>query len=105
MYMYICSQSLFDALTSDGAWFAGEAKEANPEEIDIDAGDEASDEEMGGEEAAAGAAAGKDDFEPDVAIGQKEVPAAVFGSAGLGEAADGAGMGALERLKKRKTGA
>lgn len=84
---------------------AGEAKEANPEEIDIDAGDEASDEEMGGEEAAAGAAAGKDDFEPDVAIGQKEVPAAVFGSAGLGEAADGAGMGALERLKKRKTGA
>lgn len=78
---------------------SGEAAEANPEEIDIDAGAE-SDEEMAEEGAAA--AAGKDDFEPDVAIGQKAVPAAVFGSAGL---TGDEGMGAMERLKKRKTGA
>jgi len=83
----------------EGAPAAGEAAEANPEEIDIDAGAE-SDEEMAEEGAAA--AAGKDDFEPDVAIGQKAVPAAVFGSAGL---TGDEGMGAMERLKKRKTGA
>ena len=67
----------------------------NPEEIDIDADGDDEDEDGGAEEEAA---ASKDDFEPDVQIGQKAIPAAVFGS--VGEEA----MGAMERLKKRKTG-
>uniref|UniRef100_A0A061S5R0 Pre-mRNA-splicing factor SYF1 n=1 Tax=Tetraselmis sp. GSL018 TaxID=582737 RepID=A0A061S5R0_9CHLO len=77
----------------------GETKDANPEEIDIDAGEEA-----GGDGSENGVddsrEAENQDFEPDVQIGQKEVPSSVFSNSGIGSDK----VGALERLKKRKTG-
>ena len=65
------------------------AAAANPEDVDLDDADEEEDE--GGEGAAA---------DDDVAIEQKDVPSAVFGSVG-----GGAQPGALERFKKRRTDA
>ena len=75
---------------------SGQARDRaeNPEEIDIDGDEEDGEDDISAEEAVAT----KDDFEPDVQIGQKEIPAAVFGCIG------GETMGAMERLKKRKTG-
>jgi len=67
---------------------AAAASAANPEDIVLDDAEE--DEDEGGE---GGAAA-----EDEVAIEQKDVPNAVFGSVG-----GGAQPGALERFKKRRT--
>jgi pre-mRNA-splicing factor SYF1 len=61
---------------------------ANPEDIDLDEGDE---EEDGGEARAADEA---------VEIEQKQIPDAVFGGLGGGAAGQ---MGALDRFKKRRT--
>eukprot|EP00192_Tetraselmis_astigmatica_P009541 CAMPEP_0117678744 /NCGR_PEP_ID=MMETSP0804-20121206/17458_1 /TAXON_ID=1074897 /ORGANISM="Tetraselmis astigmatica, Strain CCMP880" /LENGTH=902 /DNA_ID=CAMNT_0005488147 /DNA_START=252 /DNA_END=2960 /DNA_ORIENTATION=+ len=71
-------------------------KESNPEEIDIGIDDEVDD---GNDESMAPADETANDFLPDVQIGQKAIPSAVFGSAGLEAPAEGA----MSRLKKRKT--
>jgi len=77
------------AAGTEGAEDGGAAASAaNPEDIVLDDADD--DEDEGGEVAAAA--------EDEVAIEQKDVPSAVFGSVG-----GGAQPGALERFKKRRT--
>ena len=78
------------AAGTEGAEDGGAAASAaNPEDIVLDDADEDEDEDEGGEVATA---------EDEVAIEQKDVPNAVFGSVG-----GGAQSGALERFKKRRT--
>lgn len=76
-------------------WAEGQPEIQNPEEInlEIDADQDGNEEADMQENDPT-----KEDFEPDVIIGQKEIPTAVFGAAGL----ESQGLGAKERLKRRK---